>query len=526
MSKIDVLVVGAGPVGMAMAMELAIQGIAFRIIEKEPVRSDKSRAIGVHTRTLELLNRYGNIDELLAKSQKVAGMAMYINRKRFEGFNMFGKPVATPESQFPGMFAISQVDTEAFLETRLAGLGVTVERPVTVKSVVQADDVATVILVKADGSEEVVRAKYVVGCDGAHSIIRHSMDVEFQGDAYAQEFILADTMIDWDGLNGKAHLLLGADLLMLLPFGAGRARIVLSRPHSLSSQADPTLYDFQTALVARLPVGEKPRLHDPVWLARFHLHHRCATKYRDGRLFVAGDAAHIHSPVGGQGMNTGIQDSVNLGWKLARVLKGDRADALLDTYHEERWPIGQNLLNKTDQLFTFFTSDSPIFSSVRELLLPHALPSMVRSSDMPLNMGKYFSGLGVKYRRSSVVHTAAGFEGPVRGGFRAPDGRIRTIDGKDAWLQDLLTGPGYHMILFSKTADENEVQKDEVQSFTADNKETYPPQVHFITTAQSQNPKAVVDVDGELHERYGFDTTPGFVYVRPDGYVENIGYLE
>lgn len=525
MSTIDVLVVGAGPVGMALATELAIQGVAFRIVEKERVRSDKSRAIGVHSRTLEVLSRYGHIDELLEKSQKVAGNTLYINRKRFDGFNVFGRTQPQTDSQFSGMFTISQSDTEAFFESRLAEQGVTVEQSVTVKSAVQDDTAATVVLVKGDGSEETIRVKYVVGCDGAHSIIRHSMNVEFQGDEYAQEFILADTMIDWDGGNGKAHLALGAGLIMLLPLGPGRARIVLSRPSHLSSQTDPELADFQTALETGLPEEEKPRLHDPIWLARFHLHHRCASKYRDGRFFVAGDAAHIHSPVGGQGMNTGIQDSVNLGWKLARVLEGEQPDAFLDSYHEERWPIGQHLLNQTDQLFTFLTSNTPVFNMIRQFLLPHALPSIASTSNIPQNMMRYFSGLDVKYRKSSVVHTETGFEGPVRGGFRAPDGQIKAVDGKQSWLQDLLRGPGYHMLYFSTTANDREIEEDE-KKFLASNKDKkHPVQVHVIATTQTHHPRAVVDVDGDLHKRYGFSTTPGFVYVRPDGYVENIGYL-
>lgn len=524
MSTIDVLVVGAGPVGMAMGMELAIQGVAFRIVEKAPTRSPYSRALAVHSRTLEVLKRYGHIDELLAHSQKIAGNSIYIKRKHFEGFDVFKNTQTRPDSQFPGAFTISQVYTEAFLEDRLTEKGVTIDRPVTVKSLVQDNDAATAVLVNGDGSEETVRAKYVVGGDGAHSVVRHSMNVEFQGDAYAQEFILADTMIDWDGHDGKAHLIIDNGLLMLLPLGPGRARIVLSRPSHLSSQTDPELEDFQAALQARLPAEDKPRLHDPFWLARFHLHHRCVTNYRDGRFFVAGDAAHIHSPVGGQGMNTGIQDSVNLGWKLACVLRGEKPDAFLDTYHEERWPIGQHLLKQTDQAFTFLTNNSPIFRTVRDFLLPYAMPWIASSSNMPLKMMKYFSGLGVKYRRSSAVHTATGFEGPVLGGFRAPDGQIQTADGTQSWLQDLLSGPGYHMLFFSKTADEEKVKEGQEKLLTA-NKETHPTQVHFITTVESSNPKAVIDVDGELHKRYGFDTAPGFVYVRPDGYVEDIGYL-
>lgn len=523
MSMVDVLVVGSGPVAMELALELAIQGVDFRIVDKAATRPTTSRAIYIHSRTLEVLNRHGGIDELLAKSHKVAGNAFWVNRKHYEGFRFVGKAQERPDTRFPGISAITQVDIEDFFEGRLASKGVNVERPVTVQSVVQGDNGATVVLVKSDGSEETVRAKYVVGCDGAHSVVRHSMDVEFHGASYQQHFAVGEVLINWDGFGDKVHIMLGDGLLILLPLSQGKIRIVLSRPAELSSDVDPTLEDFQKALGKMLPEEEKARIHHAVGLTRFHLHYRCSTKYRDGKLFVAGDAAHIHSPVGAQGMNTGIQDSMNLGWKLSRVLNGEMPDSFLDTYHEERWPVGQTLLSQTDQMFTLLSSNTPIFNNIRTLLLPHALPSM-GLSDMGLKMMNFFSELDVKYRRSSIVQTAAGFEGPVRGGFRAPDGKIRTVDGKKSWLQDLLRGPGYHVLIFSKMAGDKEVEELERRFLTNKDKPNVA-KVHIITSAELQNPRSVIDVDGELHKRYSFDGKPGFVYVRPDGYVERIGYL-
>lgn len=332
----DVLVVGAGPVGMAMAMELSIQGLtSFRIVDKTSTRSDKSRALGVHTRTMEVLNRYGDqhsIHELLAtKASSITGSALWVNRKQYVLMDKSKAESAseatrtTPESQFDGPFVISQVHTEAFLERRLKERGVAVEYQVAVKSIDQDDDGCTVILTKADGSEETLRCKYVVrtptfsfscrgppfddrnadkyslkvGCDGAHSIVRHSMNVTFQGDAYPQEFILADTKIDWDlkGSQDAFQTMLGDGLVFIFPMGNGRARITASRPDHVGSEEEPTLEDFDQLIAKMLPAQDsvpKPRLHDPFWLTRFHLSHRCVSKYRDGRLFVAGDAAHIH----------------------------------------------------------------------------------------------------------------------------------------------------------------------------------------------------------------------------------------
>lgn len=414
-----------------------------------------------------------------------------------------------------------------------------------------------------------------VGCDGAHSIVRHSMNVKFEGDAYPQDFILADTQIDWDldGIEGSFQAMLGDGLVMIFPMGKGRARITASRPSHQGSGEDPTLKDFDEILAKMLPSQEsfpKPRLHDPFWLARFHLHHRCVTKYRDGRLFVAGDAAHIHrlghthtntpiplnkprfllfcrdsranqtffffpkSPVGGQGMNTGIQDSVNLGWKLARVLRGSQPPSFLDSYHEERWPVGQHLLRQTDQIFSFLTSTSKTFQFLRNLALPLIAPWLAHRPEKGAGLMHYFSQLGVKYQRSPIVRTGPGLEGaPVRGGFRAPEGRVVLPDdddeeegGKEEWILSVLRGAGYHLLFFSSDGGLEEQAEVVVQNFRESLQEDI--HVHHVvsTAADKQRGKALVDVGGELRKRYGFlASKSGYVLVRPDGYVADIAYL-
>lgn len=312
----DVLIVGAGPVGMTLAMELSLQGVSFRIVEKSPERSDKSRALGMHSRTVEMLDRYGEgAGDLLAKATRVKGNDIWVGGQRFQalGDRQADAAVAgaTADTRFPGIFSISQVHTEAFLEQRLRERGVAVERATTASHIAQDEDGVTVTLhrgVNQEGEgeeeEETLRCRYVVGCDGAHSSVRHAMDVQFEGDAYPQDFILADTAYDWapeyfDGT--KAQLFLGDGMALMLPLEPGHARFVASRSRVVAyDDAKPTLRDFEVCLEGMLPVGEgedlskRPRLHDASWLARFHLHHRCVTKYRDGRLFVAGDAAHIH----------------------------------------------------------------------------------------------------------------------------------------------------------------------------------------------------------------------------------------
>lgn len=302
MSTPDVLIVGAGPVGMALAIELSIQGVSFRIVDKAAERSDKSRAIGLHARTLEMLNRYGDLpqQELLSKAGRIRGNALWVGGQRFKTFDGSVRAAAsglTSDTQFPGIFIISQVETENFLAARLDEKGVVVESPVAVQSIVQDDSGVSVALVTARGEEETVRCKYVVGCDGAHSVVRHSMDVQFEGDVYPQDFILADSEYEWEGPSDKSQVFVGDGVALVFPFKDGSARFVVSRPANVATDAEPTLQDIQDCFDTFLPTDAsfpKLKLHDAKWVARFHLHHRCATKYRDGRLFVAGDAAHIH----------------------------------------------------------------------------------------------------------------------------------------------------------------------------------------------------------------------------------------
>lgn len=220
-------------------------------------------------------------------------------------------------------------------------------------------------------------------------------------------------------------------------------------------------------------------------------------------------------------MNTGIQDSINLGWKLASVLRGEKPEIFLDSYHEERWPIGQNLLKNTDQMFTFLTSTDRMFRLLRNFVLSLVLPNITSNPGIGNGMFRYFSQLGVKYQRSSVVDTAPAFNGPVRGGFRAPDGRIQTADAKESWVHDLLRGSGYHLLFFSE--DPSQIQVAEKRFLEATDEGT---RVHVICSKKSNDHKAAVDVDNKLHREYGFESSPGYVLVRPDGYVENIGYLE
>lgn len=550
----DVLIVGAGPVGTALALELALHKVSFRVIDKSPARSDKSKALMVQSRTLELFNRHGVAHELCHRGNHVNGNLLYVERKLVAVVDL--ESVAPAEAGFPLPLMLSQAETEQFLDECLVKHGASVERPVIAKSIVQDQTGVTTELEGPDGKKETVRSKYVVGCDGAHSIVRHSAKkLTFDGAAYPQDFALCDAYLrDSNIPQDRVGLYIGQGLLGFIPMGGGLIRMFINggllNPaednHEFNQQSEVTLEYFQKAMERFMSPGHGT-LYNPVWLARFRLHHRGVNNYRDGRLFVAGDAAHIHSPAGGQGMNTGIQDAFNLGWKLAAVLHGQthNPEALLDSYNAERYPVGQQLLSGTDRLFTFVASTNSWFIWLRNLILPWALPWFWGSKERAKTAYSFLSELGINYRGSPIVDTAKGFTGPVVGGDRLPDGEIKKItessnskkEETSTRVHHICTGPSHHLIFFAggggdqnslkmvRSNFEDIITKIEAQGKKVDIKFHVIGMAGLFESGASFGGDSYLDVDGVVHERYGFAKGPGYVLARPDGYIAHIGPL-
>jgi hypothetical protein len=367
----------------------------------------------------------------------------------------------------------------------------------------------------------------------------------FPGAAYPQDFVLCDvrlrdSAIPQDRLNLN---LSNQGVLALLPLDKDYVRVVASRaPMAIQGKEVPTLDELQEYFNTMTPPGSGT-MHDPIWLTRFRLHHRCVSQYRDGRLFVAGDAAHIHSPAGGQGMNAGIQDSINLGWKLARALSlqsSDKsstphalaaADALLDTYNLERRPVGLMLLRGTDRIFSFIAGPSPWFVPFRNFFLQHIAPRVSRIKSRRRMMFHFISQFGVNYRGCTrLVGEASGFWGSVKGGDRLPDGRVWSKkEDRETGLQRVCVGAPHHLLLFSGDAARGGVGEDELKSAAervvqACHTEV---RVHYIAgdDRPAQAEEWYADQKGELHVKLGFGKKAGYVLVRPDGYVAHIGPL-
>jgi 2-polyprenyl-6-methoxyphenol hydroxylase-like FAD-dependent oxidoreductase len=444
--RVEVLVVGAGPTGLALAAHLAAHGVRLYLIDRGADRARESRALAIQPRTLEVLAGLGITEHLVAAGNPAVQLRIHA-RGRQVAVPMFDLGLA--DTAYPYLLFLSQAETERILEEHLTAVGVPVHRQVELVALHQRPDAAVAMLRHHDGRAQQVVASYLVGCDGAGSTVRDLAGIQFVGGSYPQTFVLADTEAD-DLEPGAAHVFLSpTGMLFFFPLIRPASwRLLVMRPPADPTPPQAPVKLAQVQAIADAYTGGCVRLHDPVWMTNFRLHHRAATSYRHGRVLLAGDAAHIHSPAGAQGMNTGIQDAVNLAWKLAHTLHSGHHDiGLLDTYQAERAPIGRTVLRFTDQAFTIATSTNPIMRFARTRLAPALIPLALKPRTGRRYAFRAVSQLGIRYR-----HSALSADGPhpprggPRPGDRLPDadiahGRHRTT------LHTTLAGPGWQLLL-------------------------------------------------------------------------------
>ena len=358
----SVLIIGAGPVGLTLAIELARYGIPVRIVEKAAQRTDKSKALVLWSRTLELLDRQpGGSAPFIEAGFKVDAVSFLTGDKVVGRVSM--DSVASP---FPYALMLPQSDTERLLEERLEDLGVKVEREVEMTSVNPRGDGVAAVLRRKDGSEETASADWLVGCDGAHSVVRHSVGAPFVGETMDADWMLADVhMRGYPLPDTEASVYWHKDgAFIIFPISPGRYRLLADlAPFGEAHPSAPTLDQVQAMIDRRGPAGTTA--FDPVWLTGFRINGRKVSSYRWGRAFLCGDAAHVHSPAGGQGMNTGMQDAFNLAWKLAAVANGQCREALLDSYSVERSYVGDQVLADAQRLTVVGTMRNPVAQAIR-----------------------------------------------------------------------------------------------------------------------------------------------------------------
>ena len=441
-----VLVVGAGPTGLVLAAELIRHGTTCRIIDKAAGPTPLSKATTVQARSLEMLDDMGIVDGALSAGSKSHGVNIYHGTDR-----LLHVSYDELESPYPFLLNIPQSTLERVLGAFVASVGLTVEWNTELTGFTQDADGVTATLRTADGHEETVRTAWLVGSDGAHSIVRTTLEIPFAGKTYTQWFGLADTTLKWglqhDELHGFVH---PTGLFFAIPLpGEERFRVVMEAEEP-PVDTELTLADFQAALDQRGPGNAT--LSDPGWITPFRVNARRAETYRVGRAFIAGDAAHIHSPTGGLGLNTGMQDGYNLAWKLGLVIRGLADPTLLDSYEIERIPVADAVLQLAGRLTTMLTLTNPVSQQLRN----HLMPMLTGLGAVQHQIAVQDSQLSIDYDASPIVseyhHGRFGplrFAGGPKAGERAPDcGPLQTADGTAVRLYDLLRGVHHTLVLF------------------------------------------------------------------------------
>ncbi len=423
LTETEVLIAGAGPTGLVLALWLTRLGVRVRIVDKAAHSGTTSRALAVQARTLEFYRQIGLADAVTEAGRKVGAMTLWVGGKPVTQVNLHD--IGLGLGPFDYMFIYPQDEHEALLEGALLKAGVKVDRGVELMAFTDDGDCVRAVLQGPDGVQEMCEARYLAGCDGARSRVREVLDTGFPGGTYNQLFYVADVEASGAPVDGNLNIDLDeSDFLAVFPLKAdGHVRLVgvvkderAQRPETL------TFDDVSDQAIRNLKIV----VSHVNWFSTYRVHHRVADHFRRGRAFLLGDAAHVHSPAGGQGMNTGIGDAVNLSWKLAAVLKGRAAAPLLDSYESERIGFARRLVRTTDRIFTLAASEGALAERVRTQIVPRLAPGLTGLDFVRRFAFRTVSQMVVNYRRGPLSKGAAG---DVWGGDRLP--WVRLAGGAD-----------------------------------------------------------------------------------------------
>ncbi|WDZ79621.1 FAD-dependent monooxygenase (plasmid) [Ensifer adhaerens] len=420
MTERDVLIVGAGPTGLVLALWLIVQGVNVRIIDKNAAPGPTSRAMVVHARTLELYRQLDLAAAVVAAGHRNPSVNLWAKGRAKARISF--SPTGAKLTPYPFVLVYPQDHHERLLVERLEAMGVIVERQTELVDFEDTGDRIVARLRSPDGSEKISTARYLAGCDGARSLVRHKLAVGFEGGTYQQTFYVADVEVSGPTANGEAHISLeSSDFVALLAYGDGRGRLIGLVRDERDDMDKLTFDDVGQRAIEGLQLNV-----DKVnWFSTYRVHHRVAERFREGRAFLLGDAAHVHSPVGGQGMNTGIGDAINLAWKLAAVLKGRASDTLLDSYERERIGFARQLVETTDRLFTFVTAEGRFADFLRVEVAPVLAGVAYRIGGIREFLFRILSQTQLNYRDGPL---SRGKAGRVQGGDRLPWVQVNGLD--------------------------------------------------------------------------------------------------
>jgi 2-polyprenyl-6-methoxyphenol hydroxylase-like FAD-dependent oxidoreductase len=422
MPQTDVLIIGAGPTGLVLALWLTKLGIKVRIIDKTAEPGTTSRALAVQARTLELYRQLDLADAVVVKGHQVPAVNLWVKGEPKAQISLAA--MGSGLTPYPFLQIFPQDEHERLLIERLGALGVAVERRTELVRFTEQENGVLARLRGPDGEEQDCEASYIVGCDGARSAVREAIGAGFPGGTYRQLFYVADVEASGAALNGQLHVDLDeADFVAVFPLaGEGRARLIGTVRDERADRADTlTFSDISNHAIGQMKVV----IAKVNWFSTYHVHHRVTQQFRKGRAFLAGDAAHIHSPAGGQGMNTGIGDAINLAWKLAAVVAGRAPDSLLDSYEAERIGFARRLVATTDRAFSFATAEGRLADFVRTRIAPVVIPAAFAFEAVRRFAFRTVSQIMLNYREGPL---SRGVAGSIHGGDRLP---WAAIDGAD-----------------------------------------------------------------------------------------------
>ncbi|MBV9334472.1 MAG: FAD-dependent monooxygenase, partial [Solirubrobacterales bacterium] len=505
----SVAIVGAGPTGVMLAIELARRGVNVRVLDRLSSPPTESRATGIHARTLEIFRQLGLVEEFLAVGQRLDGFALHTQRRR---------PVrvrwADLDTPYPFLLNLPQALTQRILDRHLESLGISVERGAEVTDVRQDAEHVELSVARVGGEgPQTVTVDWAVGCDGAHSIVRRRLGVSFDGDDYGQDWLMADLNLDPAPPRDHFHIHLHTPVAFVaLPLPSGRFRIFLPQVpnRAAAPRTAPDMDEIKRLAAVRGPAGLS--LSDPDLLAAFRCYRRSTSTLRHGRVLVAGDAAHIHTPAGGQGLNTGMQDAFNLAWKLALVAQGQAPVALLDSYQAERLPVAAGVLALSHAMVSAFN----VPSARRRWLRDRILPAAVAVPPLRRRFTNRMAELSINYRGGPLTDSRTGpWRRGLEPGERLVDAPCLTSEGLPTSMLGLLSTRHTLFILAGERPDAHVVQAL-VAQFSRFGELLEP--VILSRQGLADHGQGATDPNLRVHDRYRARGGK-LLLVRPDGYL-------